>query len=98
MYVYYKDKNDTIGFVELKGREPYKFEKPVFVFHFELSETEQEKAQNENETLKLNGLNPYERAYTSDKLNYEFEIQEHMFTLKTIYWVVVEVENKNHKK
>jgi len=91
MYVYYKDKNDTISFVELRYDYPYKFEKPVFVFHFELSEQE----QGENKFFELVGLNPYELAYTSDKLNYEFELQEHMFTLKTIAMRQVELRDRS---
>jgi|GEM_PF-1674304 len=89
MYVYYKDKNDTIGFIDIKFFRSYIFEQPVFIFHTlktkidleiekELQENEKQ-AGREDVVFKLLGLNPYELAYVSGGLDYEFEIQDHMF-------------------
>jgi len=136
MYVYYKDKNDTIRYVELKLFSSHRFEKPVFIFHvvknvedLKLEEAlrkealdqkekeasnrnekdrneKEEKDRNEKEGSEDNccckcnyreyddfgllGTNPYEQAYLSYDLSYELEMQEHMFTIKTIHYSKIE--------
>jgi len=95
MYVYYKDKNDTIGYIELKlsGSE-YVFDKPVFVFKIlKTFEELREEKEKPNYIFGIIGLNPYEQAYISNNLNLEFEIQEHMFTMKRVVYNIVFTNN-----
>jgi len=91
MYVYYKDKNDTIGFVELTPGVPHRFEVPVFVFHIELKN----QGKENDYFFGLLGLNPYELACVSRNLNCCFEPQEHMFTFKTIEAYIYLKEKRN---
>jgi len=92
MYVYYKDKNDTIGFVDLKLRNSHRFENPVFIFHIEKSVVDKQMEEinlKEGKQIQFVGLNPYELAYVSGNLNYEFPIQDHMFGIKRIDYKII---------